>query len=1497
MNSRKPSRWNNSRPLLIGGLCLLGLTCAISSSAGAATSHSKIITNNNGDLVTVQLSGTGTLSISLVNSNRGPIDKILLQNTTSTSTLALTVKKSRTGTGLININSISGSGSLKSLNAKSANIVGSGINITGAIGALTIGNLVNSALTVGGTGVASTGLALDGFTAGTISNSSIQVGGNAGKVSATHIVGSGINLAGAIKSLTIGNLANSALTIVGTGVASTGLAMASFTAGTISNSSIQVGGHVGMVSATQMLNSRLWQGYSPVDSVYPMTGGTFTNGSSILSVSVTGLKGAAFVNSTIAAQSIGSITLSSVNSNNNGVAFGILATTKIKSVSIKQPKFAWKVKGASQQGVGDFHVRLPATVQITVAANTRTLTTNDVSNMTVSNNVYVISTNAPTAQGVHIGDVLVSSVGKGSLVKVLSVTNQNGSVVMQTTPASLTNIFQQAAFNQTIPFVPAKQLYLAPGVNVVTNTPQPTLRRRGQARPEAGGDAGAGYSCDFNFSKDLNPNGPVHVTLTGSAGLDITPNLSVNIGLFSGLQSVSASMDVDLSAEVGLSITAAGTYEKEILLAQIEGNPVVFMVGPIPVVVVPVLELYGGVKADVDGEIDYSATASDTYTAGATWQKNVGWAPISNNSIQFSTGFTKAIITGSVRGYLRPQITLDIYDVAGPDVNVEAGITLAGSADLLEEQYCWSLTGDLGASIGVDLNLFGNDLASYEKDLFSVDHKFAGTCYTLGNPPSATTAAASDVGSYSVTLNGTVNPNGLATTVQFEWGTDTSYGNTTSAQAAGSGSSGIAITADLLSLTSGTTYHYRIDATNNAGSATGNDRTFTTLSVQPGGAIPTVTTLAASTVTSNSATLNATVNPNGLATTAQFEWGIDASYGNTTTPHSLGSGTLSTSPSSTLTGLTPGTTYYFRIDATNSAGLATGNNRTFTTLSNNQPTNNGAAPTVTILEASAVASNSATLNGTVNPNGLATTAQFEWGTTTNYGNTTTLQTVGSGTGGVSVNASLTGLITNQTYHFHLIASNSAGTSTGGDQSLTTSNGLVISTGMARIAAGLDHTEAMKSDGTVWTWGFNGGGELGDGTTNNSYTPGQVIGLTGVAAISAGGEHSVVIKSDGTIWTWGINENGDLGNGSTANSSTPVQVSGLTGVVAISPGVWHMAAIKSDGTVWAWGDNYYGELGNGTTANSSTPVQVSGLTGVVAVSSGARHTVAIKSDGTVWTWGYGVGLGNGGTTNSSTPVQVSGLTGVVAISAGGDHTIAINSNGTIWTWGDNASGQLGNGTTADSYAPVQVSGLTNVIAVSAGGGHMVAIKSDGTVWTWGGNYYGELGNGTTTNSSTPVQVSGLTGVVAVSAGAGHNVAMKSDGTVWTWGYNGNGELGDGTTNNRAIPVQVPNFSLTNTGFTVTLNHSFQTTFIGIPVDLIATVSGGIAPYTYQWTDQIDTNVLTSATHSNISSTNDSYSTSFQTNGTIKATITVIDSTGATGTCTGTIHVVVSSYGEN
>ena len=306
--------------------------------------------------------------------------------------------------------------------------------------------------------------------------------------------------------------------------------------------------------------------------------------------------------------------------------------------------------------------------------------------------------------------------------------------------------------------------------------------------------------------------------------------------------------------------------------------------------------------------------------------------------------------------------------------------------------------------------------------------------------------------------------------------------------------------------------------------------------------------------------------------------------------------------------------------------------------------------------------------------------------------------------------SLTGIISIATGYYHTLALKDDGTlwawgvNGNGQLGDGTEGNLKMTpvpvsdlTGVTTVAAGCVHTVALKNDGTVWAWGWNGLGQLGDGTENNQRaTPVQVSGITGVTAVAGGQAHSVALKNDGTVWAWGDNEYGQLGDGTTTNRLTPVQVSGLTDVTAVSVGGGcHSIALKNDGTVWAWGQNAFGGLGDGTENNQrTTPVQVNGLTGVIALAAGISYSVALKNDGTVWAWGWnGKGqLGDGTTTKRTTPVQVSDLTGVTAVAAGGSHCVALKNDGTLWAWGYNHHGQLGDGTTTDRTTPVQVSGL-------------------------------------------------------------------------------------------------------------------------------------------------------------------------------------------------------------
>jgi len=282
--------------------------------------------------------------------------------------------------------------------------------------------------------------------------------------------------------------------------------------------------------------------------------------------------------------------------------------------------------------------------------------------------------------------------------------------------------------------------------------------------------------------------------------------------------------------------------------------------------------------------------------------------------------------------------------------------------------------------------------------------------------PWAVTLPATEVSYTSARLNGIAHP-GWGGSFAFEWGTSTAFGNWTSPNQMLPGTNAVPFSALLSGLTPNTTYYF-------CASHTGGDcdyRSFTTLPEAPQ-----VSTLHAAAVSTNSAMLNGTVNPNAWSTTAWFQWGATTNYGNLTAVTPLGNGT--TGLHTPLAGLTPSVTYHFRIVAMNDYGLVYGSDQSFTTLG---------SPLVSTLPATGVSATMAALNGTANPNGLPTTAWFQWGATTNYGNLTSMTDLGSGTTTLPLSAPLTGLTPGVTYHFRIAATNDYGPAYGSDQSFTT----------------------------------------------------------------------------------------------------------------------------------------------------------------------------------------------------------------------------------------------------------------------------------------------------------------------------------------------------------------------------------------------------------------------------------------------------------------------------
>ncbi|MCM8769220.1 MAG: hypothetical protein NC911_06040, partial [Candidatus Omnitrophica bacterium] len=344
-----------------------------------------------------------------------------------------------------------------------------------------------------------------------------------------------------------------------------------------------------------------------------------------------------------------------------------------------------------------------------------------------------------------------------------------------------------------------------------------------------------------------------------------------------------------------------------------------------------------------------------------------------------------------------------------------------------------------------------------------------------------------------------------------------------------------------------------------------------------------------------------------------------------------------------------------------------------------------------------------------------------------------------------------------------------------------------------IAAGGQHSLGLRYDGangTLWAWGSNAYGQLGDGTQSNKSTPVQVGTATDWRSMKGGGSYAAGLKTDGSLWVWGENQAGQLGDGSTASKNEPVPLPGDRKWSQMSLGNSHTLAISSDGKLWAWGENTSGQLGDGSTINRQEPVLINSQTWQT-ISAGRKHSAAIRSDGTLWTWGdntYGQ-LGDGTTLNSSVPIKIGNAVNWKTVSCGGKHTVALKTDGSLWTWGDNSSGQLGDGTYLDRLVPVRVGFDTDWVAVSAGANYSLALKANGSLWAWGSNWYGQLGDGTTVDRPYPVPVS-LTGDwIAISAGESHSAALKKDGTIWTWGHNAYGKLGDGSTTDRLTPVKV------------------------------------------------------------------------------------------------------------
>jgi alpha-tubulin suppressor-like RCC1 family protein len=353
-----------------------------------------------------------------------------------------------------------------------------------------------------------------------------------------------------------------------------------------------------------------------------------------------------------------------------------------------------------------------------------------------------------------------------------------------------------------------------------------------------------------------------------------------------------------------------------------------------------------------------------------------------------------------------------------------------------------------------------------------------------------------------------------------------------------------------------------------------------------------------------------------------------------------------------------------------------------------------------------------------------------------------------------------------------------------------------------LTAGNQHSLALKADRTVWAWGRNDGPMplVGDGSgVVLRLSPVQLTSIGPAIAIAAGTEHTLAVKEAGTVVAWGTGLYGRLGDNTAATRNTPVAVTGLSSILNVAAGAEHSLAVDSMGRVWAWGRNDRGQLGNGTTMDALAPIMIPGIAGAVAIAAGDKFSLVLTTDGGVGghLWAFGANdsgqLGDGSTLERRAPVRVL-LSDVVGMEAGSAWSLARTADGRLWTFGQNNEGQLGNGVTVNASLPTEVVAVASADLIAGGQFHAASSDHAGRLWLWGDGANGQLGVGDPYDKRAPALSGVIKSPTAIAGGTNYTLAATADGAVWATGLNLNGALGIGTTSSPLTWTSVSSLTL-------------------------------------------------------------------------------------------------------